>query len=240
VTDSDAGGAPGRRPPTWLLAGAGVVAGVVLGLGAAALAGGGDGNDGGPTVTLAPVESPYPADQAANAEQFLDAWNRYRTATFKAELTWTRETASGQRLETLRTVVQQPPERAVRQFGSVTLVGADESLGCEPIGDDTVCTSRPGADYDLQVADEIAAWRSAITGERPIYAVHRSGGECFELELVRPIAEPPYGERSQVCFDEATGALRSRQVVHATATEIEQATSITPTVTAQDWEAVRA
>ena len=54
--------------------------------GAAAFVGDGDG--GAPTMTLAPLDNPYPPDQAANAEQFLTAWERYRNATFVAELAY--------------------------------------------------------------------------------------------------------------------------------------------------------
>ena len=132
-----------------------------------------------------------------------------------------------------------PVSRHVRQSGSTTITGADESVTCEQRQDGTACTPHPGVDYNRDVATEIASWRTAITGDNPAYAVARSSGGCFELQLVQPLVEPPYGELSQVCFDEATGAMRSRQVVRANATEIEQATSITPTVTEADWQELR-
>jgi hypothetical protein len=226
-----------RRPPLWVLASAGIVAGVLLGLAAAALV----ARDDDPTgaVELAPVETIYPDDQAANAEAFLESWARHRTATYRAELLWSRQLANGQRLEVSRTVLQQPPQRAVRQAGSTTVVGADASMACEPRGEDTVCTQLPGVDYNREVATEIAAWRTAIVGENPPYAIDESGDGCFELRLVGTLVDPPYGELSQVCFDEATGAMRSRQVVGATATEIEEATAITATVTEADWQEIR-
>ena len=236
VADESIGGSR-RRPPTWLLAAGGVVAGVLLGLGAAALVAGDDDDSG--SVSLAPVESLYPEDQATNAEALLQAWARHRTATYRAELTWSRELTNGQQLEVERTVVQQPPQRAVRQSGSTTIVGADGSLTCEPRADGTVCTQLPGVDYNLEVATELAAWRTAITGDNPAYAVDVSGDGCFELHLVQPLVDPPYGQLSQVCFDAATGAMSSRQVIGANATEIEQARAISPTVTEADWAAIR-
>jgi hypothetical protein len=215
-----------------------VVAGVVLGLAAAAVVERGD-DDGADSVTLAPVETVYPADQAANAEAFLEAWARHRTATYRAELTWSRRLANGQELEVTRTVVQQPPQRAIRQAGSTSLIGADASMNCEPRTDGTVCTQLPGVDYDAAVANEVAAWRTAITGDKPAYAIDSSRDGCFELRLVGSLVDPPYGDLSQVCFDDATGAMRSLQVVRTGATEIEQATSISSTVTDADWQAIR-
>lgn len=229
-----------RRPPTWLLAAVGVVVGGLLGWGLSALLNAGDGDNDGDSMPLAPIESLYPDDQAANAEAFLEAWSRHRMATYRAELTFSRELSNGQRIDAERIVLQQPPRRAIRQSGSVTEVGSEDSSVCEPIGDSTVCTRHAGTDYELEVAHEVAAWRTAITGELPAYAITVSSPGCFELQLAQPMADPPYGELSHVCFDDETGALESRQVFRANATEIEQATSLTATVTEADWQAIRA
>jgi hypothetical protein len=228
-------GAPGarRRVPTWLLVTLGVSLGAVLGLGAAAFVG--DGDDSAPTMTLAPLDNPYPPDQAANAEQFLVAWERYRNATFVAELSFARTIPGGEPLEMTRVVVQDPPRRVVRQGASVTTTDEDASLLCEPLGTETVCNPQPGVDYDATVAQEIAAWRTAITGDLPTYSVDRSEPGCFELQLVAPIIAPPYGDFTSVCFDEDTGALRSRQVTRSTGTDIEEATRLSGTVTDADW-----
>jgi len=226
----------GRRVPTWVLALVGVVAGAALGIVVASLVG--DDDDGEPSLELEPVESPYPADQAANAAAFLDAWERYRRATFRAELTFTREAPGGQRLELQRIVVQQPPRRAVRQLHSVTAVEDDDTLLCEQRGEDHVCTSIDGADYDTTVARELAAWRTAIAGDMPAYAIEAHDGGCFELQLVRSMPAPPYGDATFVCFDEVTGALQRRQVVRTTGTDTEEATALSAAVTDADWQAV--
>lgn len=224
-----------RRVPTWALALVGVVAGAVLGIVAASFVG---GDDDDPALELQPVESPYPEDQAANAEAFLDAWERYRRATFRAEMTFTREVPGGQRLELRRVVVQQPPRRAVRQLDSVTAIEDDATLLCEQQGEDQVCSSVDGTDYDTAIEHELAAWRTAISGDSPPYAIAAYDGGCFELQLVSSIPAPPYGDATFVCFDEATGALKQRQVVRATGTDTEEATAISAEVTDEDWGSV--
>ncbi|HEX7095555.1 MAG TPA: hypothetical protein VF183_06715 [Acidimicrobiales bacterium] len=228
---------PRRRVPTWLLAGCGVLLGAALGLLLSTVIGDDDEPD---VLELTPVESPYPADQAANADAFLQAWERYRNATFRAELTFVRETPDGRRLELERLVVQQPPRRAVRQLDDITAVEDGETLVCSPRDGDRVCFTQEGSDYAAAVESELAAWRSATSGEAPFYAVHALDGGCFELRLARELPEPPYGEITRVCFDEATGALRNRQVIRTTGTDTEEATTISGTVTDEDWQAVGA
>lgn len=231
----DTAAPPGRRVPTWALALVGVLLGAGLGIGASALVR--DSGDDEPSLELEPVESPYPEDQAENAAAFLDAWARYRRATFRAEITFTREVAGGQRLELQRVVVQQPPRRVVRELDSVTAVEDDSTLVCGPVGEDQVCSTSDGADYETAIDKELAAWRTAITGDRPAYAIEAHDGGCFELQLVRTLPAPPYGDATFVCFDEATGVLQHRQVVRGTATDTEEATAISTEVTDADWRA---
>jgi hypothetical protein len=223
------------RTRRWVLVAVGVAIGALVGLVAAMAVSGGD-DAVPPSLTLAPVDTLYPPDQAANADAFLRAWDRYRHATFRAELTFTREVVSGARLSATRVVVQQPPRRMVRQDGSVTSVDDDQTLVCEPHGDQNVCNTSHGDEYEAQVATELAAWRTAITGDNPAYAVDVPEPGCFDLTLVQTIPDPPYGDATRVCFDDASGALRSRTVNRATGTESETATAISPTVTDADWE----
>jgi hypothetical protein len=224
-----------RRLPTWWLVVVGVTIGAVIGLGAAALVRD-DGGDEPATLTLAPLDTVYPPDQAANAAQFLAAWDRYRHATFVAEYSFTRTVPGGEPLETTRVVVQQPPRRQIRQGDSVTTTDVDSSLLCEPVGSETVCTPRPGVDYEASIAQELAAWRTAIVGDAPAYAVQVPKPGCFDLQLAVALAAPPYGDVTRVCFDEETGAIRTRQTTRAIGSDEEHATRITSTVTDADWE----
>jgi hypothetical protein len=227
-------GRASRRIPTWLLVVLGLAAGTILGIGAAALVGDG-GDDARPQLDLQPSDTIYPPDQTANAERFLTAWRRYREATFVAELTFERTPVNGEPLTTTRVVVQEPPRRLVRQGDSTTTTDTDATQLCEPVGDETRCSTQPGVDYEATVDAEIDAWRDAIGGDAPQYAVETPEAGCFELQLVVPMIEPPYGNATRLCFDDATGALLRRQVVRATSTDTEEATSLRATVTDADW-----
>jgi hypothetical protein len=232
------GPAPRPRLPTWWLVVIGVAIGAVIGLGAAAMVGGDGGDDDEPaSLTLAPLDTIYPPDQAGNAAQFLAAWERSRRATFVAEYRFERTLPGGETVESTRVVVQDPPRRLVRQGSSTTTTDDERSLSCEPVGTDTVCTEHPGVDYDETVAEELAAWRTAIVGDAPAYAVQVPQPGCFDLQRAVDLAAPPYGEATRVCFDDATGAIRSRQITRASGSDTETAVRITATVTDADWRA---
>lgn len=248
--DTEAGATrPRRRLSAWALAPLGALLGVAIGLGLGALDDDDDGDDA-PTVTLAPVESLYPDDQVENADALLAAWDRYRNATFRAELTFERVVPGGESLTTSRVVVQQPPRRAVREQGSVSVIDDDETLVCDTVGgsgqpgdveEATVCTEQAtSSDHLATVAFELAAWRTAIGGDRPAYAVTRSEPGCFELQLVRTLAAPPYGATSRLCFDETTGVLQERETVRESSTDREVVTDLSATVTDADWAAIGA
>jgi hypothetical protein len=226
---------PRPRLPTWWLVVIGIAIGAVIGLGAAAMVGG-DGDDDEPaSLTLAPLDTIYPPDQAGNAAQFLAAWERSRRATFVAEYTFERTLPGGETVESTRVVVQDPPRRLVRQGNSTTTTDDESALLCEPVGTETVCTERPGVDYDESIAAELAAWRTAIVGAAPAYAVQVPQPGCFDLQRAVDLAAPPYGEATRVCFDDATGAIRSRQITRASGSDTETAVRITATVTDADW-----
>jgi hypothetical protein len=223
------------RLPVWLLVAVGIAIGALLGLGAAALVGGDDGDDT-PRLELQPSDTVYPPDQAATADRFLDAWRRYREATFVAELAFERTLPDGQTLSSSRVVVQDPPRRLVRQGDSTTTTDRDATMLCEPVGDETRCTTQPGVDYEATVDAEVDEWRDAISGDVPQYAISEPEPGCFDLHLVVRMIAPPYGTDTRVCFDDATGALLRRQVVRDTGTDTEEATRLTATVTEADWE----
>jgi hypothetical protein len=232
-SDETGPGAPRRRLPIWALVVAGAAIGALLGLVAAAIADTGD--DDVPTMTLAPVETLVPPDQAENVEAFVDAWRRYRDATFVAEMTFERVLTTGERLSNTRVIVQDPPRRLVRQGDSSLTTDSDGSLLCEPFADEIRCTTQAGIDYDGTVEAEIVQWRKAVEGESPQYALLVPEPGCFELQLVTEIVAPPYGSATRLCFDEDTGALARRQIIRDTATDTEEATRITATVTDADW-----
>jgi hypothetical protein len=229
--------APPRRPPVWMLVVIGVTAGALIGLAATALTRPG-GDDEPSTLTLAPVDTGVPADHQANARAFILAWQKYRQSTFRVELTFERTLADGRSLKTERVMVQQPPRRVVRQTGSVSAIEGGATVSCDTVEDQTVCTPSTTADYDRLVNDELVAWATAFAGATPTYIVEAPEPGCYGLRLVRPLVAAPYGSTARFCFDAASGALRSREVDRDTATDTEEATRISTTVTDADFAAV--
>jgi len=64
----------------------------------------------------------------------------------------------------------------------------------------------------------------------------RVGGGCFELRLIRPVADPPYGVRAVLCFDDPTGAMRSIEIEHESGVvDRLEANAVRSTVTNEDF-----
>jgi hypothetical protein len=218
----------------WAILAVGVLGGGAIGLGAAALT---NNDDEPPTMTLAPADTGVPADHLTNAQAFLAAWQRYRRGTFVVDLTFERTLSDGRSLTAQRVMVQRPPRRVVRQLGSVSSTDGGATVACDTVQDQTVCTPPASSDYEQTITAELAAWASAFVGDQPAYIVSAPEPNCFELQLARPIAAAPYGDVARFCFDAATGALRSRQVVRTSGTDTEEATRISATVTDADFAA---
>ena len=235
----DAPGIARRRIPLWLLLVLGVVAGSVIGLGASALFTGDDGND----VSRLSLENATGEEAAAHQAAevaFLDAWRRYRTATYSAELVYERTATNGQSLRSLSTYTQQPPRRVVRQTDCVQLTAGVDSRTCNVVNGSLACAPAPNNDYAATVDAEIAALKTALEGAVPYYVVSAPEANCFQLDLAVDISDPPYGEVARFCFDGPTGALVQRQIVRPMATDTEEATSITAVIPADAFTATLA
>lgn len=174
-------------------------------------------------------------------EGLVAAWERYRMGTFAVESEWRRTMVADERtLYSATFLAQRPPDRIQRQHGAVRgqVDGSPIYCGTEPDGDYR-CTpaARPAPDYRTTVDGELEAWRSYVAGPVPLYEITSDGGECFELRLLRvEYADPPYGLAAELCFDEATGALRYLRRELPTAVEEQEAIEIRTEVTPLDFE----
>jgi hypothetical protein len=221
---------PTRRIPTPLLALAGIVLGALIGWGLVALVDRDDSADAGRFVLSR--DSGATADPADAATAFLDAWRRYRSATYTATMEFERRAGNNQTLRATSTYTQQPPRRIVRQSDSLLLTAGAASVTCNTIGGTTTCAPGPTTDYDTEVAKELDIWRTAVLAQIPYYRVSTPDTGCFQLDLVVAITDPPYGTVARFCFDAATGALVRRQIVRDGATDTEEATSVSATIPA--------
>lgn len=130
-------------------------------------------------------------------DEFVLAWERYRSATYVAVAELQRSTTEGAELQLPHIVVQNTTRRVL-------------SNGLETRDDDI----SDGA----TLAVEIARWHGYFEGEIPLYRLERDD-DCFNLRLARVIHAPPYGQAAQFCFDPLTGALAYSIVERAEGTE---------------------
>ena len=237
ASDAAAPGIARRRIPLWLLLVIGVAAGSLIGLGASALFSSDDNDADTARLSLQSSTGDEAAAQQAAKQAFLDAWRRYRNATYTAELVYERVAKDGQTLRSVSTYTQQPPRRVVRQSDSVQLTAGADSRACNVVNGALACAPAPNVDYAAEVDAEIATWRSALDGAIPYYLVSAPQPNCFQLDLAVVITDPPYGQVARFCFDENTGALIQRQIVRPTATDTEEAATISTVIPADAFTA---
>lgn len=222
----------------------GLMVGVVLGVvGAAALRTTPEPTEWGADVAdLAPAE----ADPAA-VDDFVEAWERSRTETYRAESRWHRVTPAGGELARARVVAQRPPDRLLRAGGQVEGSVDGVRYLCDDVPDESpemqelfdpgcraIEVPRSEDAYSNSVAEEVDALWSYVGGEQPLYRVSRDDG-CFDLRLARGMFAPPYGDRARFCFDDATGAVSLLRIERPEGTDTLELLAVTPEVTDDDF-----
>jgi hypothetical protein len=196
-------------------------------------------------VVAGPLRLPAGRDRSDAQDAFLAAWERSRRATFVVRGRFERRQPAGAALVAPTELVQRPPDRLLRRSGDVSGVLGGRPVTCsvDASAGDTRCWSPPderAVSYDESVRRELDTFRDwfrpPAPGARPRYRVVRGpDAGCFDLVLVVPGAEAPYGTDARLCFDAATGALSSvDRRFDSGILESERAETITPTVTAAD------
>ncbi len=172
-------------------------------------------------------------------DALVDAYQRSRTATYRAAGTFERVGDDGARLEVPVELVQRRPDRLRRQFGEVSGHRGDRALLCPPasVGRVSECSLGPPIQtFDELVVAEVAEFRSLVTGSDPLYEVRRPvgldrRGTCWVLTRTRNDPRGGYGESAELCFDLASGALADTRIDHGTVDEHTSLTDITTEVT---------
>jgi hypothetical protein len=137
-----------------------------------------------PLVLRDSTPAPNSASRRDAAASFLDAWAASRAGTWKVDATFERTPARGDgKLSSPLEMVQRPPDRLVRQFGSVTGVIDGKEVGCAPApGGSVKCRAGAPVDYAKEVATELDRLEDYVAGPVPIYSVSRDGPGCFRLD----------------------------------------------------------
>ena len=224
----------------------GLAAGVLLAIGLSLVFADDAGDADGASFERRPLDElrfpPVDHDPAA-ATELVEAWARWRGATFVARGTWTRELDDPTQdvLAGGSYRVQDPPRRLVVRLGStVERIDGDVSV-CDS-GDDSLvapaCTDGAGVlTYDERVAREMAVVAAYVEGpDRAYDAAAGPDDGCHRVELVAPALASPWGRWAEFCFDEATGALVSSVVRRASAVDTEQLRVVSDTVTDADFD----
>ncbi len=197
-----------------------VVAGVVLLAGVAVvLTLRADGDDTA-EVTFEPFEVNFPPvdHDPDSARALIDAWTRWRTATFVVSGTWTRTLDDDPNpLVGEVYVAQQPPRRYSVRLGNVVDLDRDQ------------------ATFEADVATELALVGGYVLGDTRLYDVATTDAGCFRAELIEPVAASPWGFWAEYCFDDGSGALASARVRRQTAVDVEEVTAIRTDVTDEDF-----
>lgn len=155
------------------------------------------------------------------AAAFVDAWDRSLQATFLREGTFERRSEeTGATISSEDVVAQRPPRRVHRQLGGVDGRDDQREILCpsDPVaGDPLPCSYGPatGATYGEDAASEVAALRSLVSGDAPVYAVEAAPGGCFTLAQLRAEPRASFGIEARFCFDADTGAPTDSRVRYA-------------------------
>jgi hypothetical protein len=200
VTDAQAAEREPTRVPLPLI---GVIAGLMVGAGIVAV-----------LAITGFFKSEASSPHAVSA--FISAYERSRDATYALDGDFSRTLVDGRRLESGALIVQRPPDELRRQLGSTSgrLNGHRVNCTTDPAGQFSCAPGAEVGSWDQMVAYELNNLRTYFDPEHQVYVVRDQGGGCFELKLVASLADPPYGVRTVMCFDAATGAMRSIELEH--------------------------
>lgn len=209
----------GRR--LWLLAAAVFV--LIADLGVVAVRRG-DDDDGG--------------DAGVPSEEFLDAYERSRQATFALARTFTRTFPDGRSLAYDERLVQAPPDDRLL-IGAGTASGRLDGriLRCAvtPAGANRCFQGAEAEPWDDEVAREVDDLGSLVLGPDRAYDVESGPDDgCFTLVLAIEVLAPPYGERAVFCYDETTGAPTRIEIHRAEASDVRETVELRAEVTEAD------
>jgi hypothetical protein len=182
---------------------------------------------------------PAIAHESGAATTLITDWERWRTATFVSEGTWTR-TLDGvdEPLSGSIYTAQDPPRRLVIRLGNTIEQIDNQVATCDTSNDDVIvpaCVAGSGMSYDERVAAEMDLVQGYVTGDTRLYDVRLDEKGCYQLEIRVSRLASPWGRWAEFCFDAESGALRRATVRRQTATDLEVIVSIRTEVSDADF-----
>jgi hypothetical protein len=175
------------------------------------------------------VDPAVPVGGAVAVDGLLAAVERAAGGTFVVRSRFERRLAGGGRLTADVVLAQRPPDRLVRQAGTVSGRVGGRLVACTRFDGRAVpcADAGPARPWPDDVAAEVAAVGRLVAGPSSRYAVTMAGaGGCFDLRL--RVWEPaaPYGTAARLCFDPATGAPTRTEVTRPEGRDVTVAVAV--------------
>lgn len=195
--------------------------------------------DDDPTPEAPTTNFPSISHESDAAAALITDWERWRTATFVSEGTWTRtlDDVDAPLSGSLYTA-QQPPRRLVVRLGTTIEQIDNQVATCDTSNDDVIapaCVAGSGMSYDDRVEVEMDLVRGYVSGDARLYDVRVDDKGCYQLEIRVSRLASPWGRWAEFCFDAESGALRRATVRRQTATDVEVIVSIRTDVSEADF-----
>lgn len=175
-------------------------------------------------------------------EEFIDAWERSRRATWSVEFDYQRRLGNRGRLDLQIVEVNRPPDHLVAGHGGLNGRVEGREVVCDAVDGQEVCApTGTAAPFEEELAAQLSELRDALQPPAKWYAVEegdarRVAGEparCFVLRRIATVPSPPYGDRAEYCFA-TDGAPLLTRIERRQGTDTRVATEIRRTVTEAD------
>ena len=161
-------------------------------------------------VGTAPDAGDAAIDTTAHAKSdFLHRWERWRRAPLRYTETTERRSGADHLAATVA-VVQRFPDRIVHDGTDVSARVDGRQIGCSSSRDNPVsCVDNGAFDAEAQLRDELDEYSDLTDGPSATYRLTDRGDGCFRLRHLVTEFRPRWGDRTDICFDAATGAVVS-------------------------------
>ncbi|MGH8990139.1 MAG: hypothetical protein ACRDZ7_01265 [Acidimicrobiia bacterium] len=148
-------------------------------------------------------------------QEFLDAYERSRRATWYITYDFTRRLRNGGALDLTVVELNRPPDNLRAGLGGLNGRVGGREVVCDEVDSQFLCAPEGATvPFDEALAAEMSELRDVVQPPAKWYAVEGGGerevaGEaarCFTLRRIVAVPSPPYGERAEYCFATADGA----------------------------------
>jgi hypothetical protein len=208
---------------------------------AVAMLGGGGTDHAGPRV-VSTTTAPAVAEPVLR-EQFLQAYERSRRATWYITYDFSRRLRNGGRLDLEQVALNRPPDYIRAGLGGLNGVVGGREVVCDLVDDREICAPREQAvPFEDALVAELSELSDVVQPPAKWYAVEggdetRVAGEaarCFTLRRVVNVPSPPYGDKAEYCFATADGAPLLNRVERREGTDQREARTVSRQVSDAD------